>query len=82
MIPAQVSFKNLPKFLYSNVTEEIEQVSYFKKLLDPIRDDYDYIFIDVPPTISDFSDNAMMAADYVLSFYKHKNYPLKVRKRM
>ncbi|MER2108613.1 MAG: AAA family ATPase [Solibacillus sp.] len=37
-----------------------------KKLLDPIRDQYDYIFIDVPPTISGFSDNAMMAADYVL----------------
>ena len=35
-------------------------------MLDPIRNDYDYIFIDVPPTISDFSDNAMMAADYVL----------------
>ncbi|MCP1146637.1 AAA family ATPase [Lysinibacillus endophyticus] len=66
MIPAQVSFKNLPKFLYSHFTEEIDQVTYLKKLLDPIRDDYDYIFIDVPPTISDFSDNAMMAADYVL----------------
>lgn len=66
MIPAQVSFKNLPKFLYTNVKDEIEQVSYFKKLLDPIKEDYDYIFIDVPPTISDFSDNAMMAADYVL----------------
>jgi chromosome partitioning protein len=66
MIPAQVSFKNFPKFLYTNVKEEIDQVSYLKKLLDPIRDEYDYIFIDVPPTISDFSDNAMMAADYVL----------------
>ena len=66
VIPAQVSFKNFPKFLYANIKEEIDQVSYLKKLLDPIRDDYDYIFIDVPPTISDFSDNAMMAADYVL----------------
>lgn len=66
MIPAQVSFKNFPKFLYGNVKEEKDQVSYLKNLLNPIRDDYDYIFIDVPPTISDFSDNAMMAADYVL----------------
>lgn len=52
--------------LHANVKEEIDQVTYLKKLLDPIRDQYDYIFIDVPPTISDFSDNAMMAADYVL----------------
>lgn len=66
VIPAQVSFKNLPKFLYSKFENEIDQVSYLNQLLDPIRSDYDYIFIDVPPTISDFSDNAMMAADYVL----------------
>lgn len=66
LIPAQVSFKNLPKFLYGKFSEEIDQVNYLNKLLDPIREDYDYIFIDVPPTISDFSDNAMMAADYVL----------------
>lgn len=66
MIPAQVSFKHFPKFLYTTVKEEINQVSYLKKLLDPIREDYDYIFIDVPPTISDFWDNMMMAADYVL----------------
>lgn len=66
LIPAQVSFKNLPKFLYSKFQEEFDQVNYLNVLLEPIRENYDYIFIDVPPTISDFSDNAMMAADYVL----------------
>lgn len=66
MIPASLTFKNLPKFLYKKFDDEIEQVSYLKSLLEPIKDNYDYILIDVPPTISDFSDNAMMAADYVL----------------
>ena len=33
MIPAQVSFKNLPKFLYANVKEEIDQVSYLRSYL-------------------------------------------------
>ena len=66
IIPAQISLENFPKFLNASVKEEIDQVTFLKKLLIPIRDDYDYIFIDVPPTISDFSDNAMMAADYVL----------------
>lgn len=66
LIPAQVSFKNLPKFLYSKFNHEYEQVNYLNTLLEPLKSDYDYIFIDVPPTISDFSDNAMMAADYVL----------------
>jgi len=66
LIPATVSFKNLPKFLYSKFPEDLDQVSYLNKLLTPLKDNYDYIFIDVPPTISDYSDNAMMAADYVL----------------
>lgn len=66
LIPAAVSFKNFSKFLYSEFKEDIDQISYMKKLLDPLKKDYDYIFIDVPPTISDYSDNAMMAADYVL----------------
>jgi chromosome partitioning protein len=66
LIPAAVSFKNLPKFLYSKFSEDIQQITYLKKLLDPLKSNYDYIFIDVPPTISDYSDNAMMAADYVL----------------
>lgn len=66
LIPAAVSFKNLPKFLYGRFSDDIDQVSYLKTLLEPLKKNYDYIFIDVPPTISDYSDNAMMAADYVL----------------
>lgn len=66
LIPAAVSFKNFSKFLYSESNNDIDQVSYLKRLLEPLKKDYDYIFIDVPPTISDYSDNAMMAADYVL----------------
>lgn len=66
LIPAAVSFKNFPKFLYKNYKDDLEQITLLKKLLEPLKDDYDYIFIDVPPTISDYSDNAMMASDYVL----------------
>lgn len=66
LIPAAVSFKNFSKFLYQNFQNDIEQITYLKQLLEPLKANYDYIFIDVPPTISDYSDNAMMASDYVL----------------
>ena len=42
------------------------QISYLKKLIEPLKGKYDRIYIDVPPTISDYSDNAMMAADYCI----------------
>ena len=51
---------------------EVELVSvndrefYLKKLLGPLRDDYDFIFIDCPPSLSLLTLNALGAADTVL----------------
>ena len=51
---------------------EVELVSvkerefFLKKLLGPLREDYDFIFIDCPPSLSLLTLNAMAAADSVL----------------
>ena len=39
---------------------------YLKKLLGPVREDYDYLFIDCPPSLSLLTLNALAAADSVL----------------
>lgn len=39
---------------------------YLDYLLKQIEDDYDYIIIDVPPTISEFTNNALVASDFAL----------------
>jgi len=39
---------------------------YLKTVLGPVRDDYDYILIDCPPSLSLLTLNAMAAADSVL----------------
>lgn len=41
-------------------------ISYLSRLLDEIRDDYDYILIDVPPTISVYVDSAAYASDWIM----------------
>ena len=67
LIPANTSFRNLSKILFEKFPkDEIAQISYLKQLIEPIKGSYDRIYIDVPPTISDYSDNAMMAADYCI----------------
>lgn len=43
-----------------------KQYSYFKSLVDNIKDDYDFIFFDTPPTKSDFVRATTYASDYVL----------------
>ncbi|MFP3326262.1 AAA family ATPase, partial [Planococcus sp. SIMBA_160] len=61
------SFRKLSKILFDMFPEdELAQITYLKKLLAPLKDKYDRIYIDVPPTISDYSDNAMIAADYCI----------------
>ena len=51
---------------------EVELVSvkerefYLKKLLGVVRDDYDFIFVDCPPSLSLLTLNALAAADGVL----------------
>ena len=51
---------------------EVELVSvsdrdfYLKKLLNPVREDFDFIFIDCPPSLSLLTLNALTAADSVL----------------
>lgn len=66
LIACDTSFRSFTKFVIKNYDTEIEQVSVINKLLMPLKEEYDTIFIDVPPTISEYSDNAMVASDYSL----------------
>ena len=42
---------------------EDEREFYLKKLLGPMREEYDFLFIDCPPSLSLLTLNAMAAAD-------------------
>ncbi|MHA8263776.1 ParA family protein [Lactobacillaceae bacterium Melli_B3] len=48
---------------YTNYNERVKQ---FGKLVDKIKDNYDYIIIDTPPTISIYTDSALYISDYCL----------------
>ncbi len=52
---AEVELVNMP-----------EREFYLKKVLETVRDSYDYIFIDCPPTLGLLSLNALTAADSVI----------------
>lgn len=40
--------------------------SVLRYVLDPVRDDYDYIFVDCPPSLGLLTVNALVAADSLL----------------
>lgn len=37
-----------------------------KHFLEPLQNDYDYIILDVPPTLSTLVNNAVLASDYII----------------
>lgn len=64
LIACDTSFRSFSNYVITNYEDEKDQIMVLEKLLAPIKDRYDAIFIDVPPTISAYSDNAMAASDY------------------
>lgn len=53
--------------LQSEMSKVKEQrIAYFAQQLAKVRDEYDFVIIDVPPTLSVFTDSAIYATDYVI----------------
>ena len=53
--------------LQSEMSKVKEQrIAYFAQQLAKIRDEYDFVIIDVPPTLSVFTDSAIYATDFVI----------------
>lgn len=66
LIPVGIDFVQYPRFLDAKFETEAEKVSYFKTLVDPLREKYDFIFIDVPPTLSLQNDAAFYSTDQII----------------
>ena len=53
--------------LQSEMSKVKEQrIAYFAQQLAKVRDEYDLVIIDVPPTLSIFTDSAIYATDFVI----------------
>lgn len=66
LVPNAVDFSVYTRFLERNFKEEVDKVSFFRKFMEPVRDKYDLIFIDVPPTLSLLNDSAFYACDDIV----------------
>ncbi len=63
LLPADFSFRNLDLEL----DDKKKPTKQLKKLLAPLADDYDFIFLDCPPSISLLSEAVFAASDALLS---------------
>lgn len=64
LLPSYADFTSYPSFLekiYPN--DNYSRAIHFDKLLVDIKPEYEFILIDVPPTVSIYTDSALMTSD-------------------
>lgn len=64
LIPAEDKFATFSRYIGTARINNPHAV--FKRLLEPVESRYDYVFIDVGPTLGDALVNAIVYADYVI----------------
>lgn len=66
LLPSFIDFEDFPKHLYQNTLTEQEEDFFLSDLLEPLKNTYDIILIDVPPMSKEVTRNAVVSSDYVL----------------
>lgn len=76
-IPSSADFSLYPRILEKKFKDNYtDRVIYFDKLMNNLRNTYDYILFDLPPTISLISDSALYASDWVLIILQTQEHSL------
>lgn len=66
IIPSSFDMIGFPHLLEDLGYNRTNGSTVLNQLIEPIKNNYDFILIDTPPTISDYSSNAIYACDYSL----------------
>ncbi|WP_034994710.1 ParA family protein [Liquorilactobacillus vini] len=66
LLPAASDMNMFSRWVDKQDLAEKDKVTYLKKALEPIKSDYDFIFLDVSPTMSLTNDNVFMACDWLI----------------
>lgn len=66
ILPADISFEVYDDWVKEKFSNSIEQFKYMEKKLTPLFEEFDIIYLDVPPSISVYSKSAMYIADWAI----------------
>lgn len=64
LLPSAADFSLYPRYMEQLKNGYTDRVHYLDSLLNPLKEKYDIILIDIPPTISLLTDSALYASDY------------------
>jgi chromosome partitioning protein len=81
LLPANNFLATFPRWLYTKKTYLGESISYegnpslvLDRSLEAAREEYDFIIIDTPPSLSEQTTNALCASDFIIVMYECSNW--------
>lgn len=77
LLPSFDTLQEYEDFLSANFDDDYTKDHYFDKLLQPVKNAYDFVIIDVPPQLNKFTDSALVASDYVVIILQTQERSLK-----
>lgn len=66
LIPVASDMNMFSRWVDKQDISESDKVTFLKKALESIKNDYDFVFLDVSPTMSLTNDNVFMACDWLV----------------
>lgn len=69
VLPADDFLALFPEWIYTVYAPPgsgVQKTLALRKLLDPLQDDYDFILVDTPPSLSEQTTNAVVASNYAV----------------
>ncbi|WP_139995140.1 ParA family protein [Kurthia sp. Dielmo] len=76
IIPSYSDFRYYSRYLEGVFPDYTDRVTHLKDLLDRVSGAYDFVFIDVPPTLSIITDSALYASNYLLVVLQTQDWSL------
>ncbi|WP_018395689.1 ParA family protein [Bacillus sp. 37MA] len=81
LLPANNFLATFARWIYTGKTYQGDHVPFngnpsliLDELLNQVRDDYDFIIIDTPPSLSEQTTNALCASEYVVVMFECSNW--------
>ncbi|MBS0943277.1 AAA family ATPase [Leuconostoc mesenteroides] len=77
LLPSFSDLQNYEKYLYDNFSDDFSQDHHLTSFIKNIKNEYDFVFLDIPPQLNKFTDNALVASDFVIVILQTQERALK-----